>query len=102
MEELEPKFQDDFEIKRLNVPTGERDITPSPFEREGLCIHADTIKARLAPMRAVLFQKDHAPFTERDLELRRKVIEIYPRNRASPFTLGLLPEPKFEIKKEIA
>lgn len=67
MEELERELGEDFEIRRLLVPTDEREVVPSPFEREGLSVSADTVKARLAPMRAVLFQRERAPFTRKDL-----------------------------------
>lgn len=100
MEELERKLGEDFEIRRLLVPTDEREVVPSPFEREGLSVSADTVKARLAPMRAVLFQRERAPFTRRDLALRERIMELYPRNRSTPFTLGVLDEPDFEIAAE--
>ena len=96
LRELGRELSEQFEVEELPVPMDEREVVPSPFEREGLRVRADTLTARLAPMRATLFQRENAPFTGRDVELRRRVLELYPRSRASPFTLGVLEEPKFE------
>lgn len=55
---------------------------------------ADTLYATISPTRAVLFQKSRAPFTMKDLELRKTIFDLY----NSRFTLPLFdPEPKFEI-----
>lgn len=62
-----------------------------PFsERERIRVHADTLVARLSPFRAVLFQRKLEPFTERDKELRKKILDLYPRHRP---TVGYRKEP---------
>ncbi|TET72283.1 hypothetical protein E3J39_02730 [Candidatus Bathyarchaeota archaeon] len=99
LEALGREMSDFFDVKTLLVPTDDWDIIPSPFEREGLRVRADTLTARLAPMRATIFQRENAPFTERDMELRRRILEIYPRDRGSPFALGVTDEPKFDIEE---
>ena len=55
---------------------------------------ADTLYATISPTRAVLFQKSRAPFTLKDLELRKTIFDLY----SSRFTIPIFdPEPKFEI-----
>jgi hypothetical protein len=55
---------------------------------------ADTLYATISPTRAVLFQKSRAPFTRKDLELRRTILDLF----NSRFTIPVFdPEPKFEI-----
>jgi hypothetical protein len=55
---------------------------------------ADNLYATISPTRAVLFQKSRAPFTLKDLELRKTIFNLY----NSRFTLPIFdPEPKFEI-----
>ncbi len=55
---------------------------------------ADTLYATISPTRAVLFQKSRAPFTLKDLELRKTIFDLY----NSRFTIPVFdPEPKFEI-----
>lgn len=60
-------------------------------------VRADTLYALLEPDRAILFQRDDASFTRRDLELRERVFKLYPytfRASASFFT----KEPHFEVR----
>ena len=64
-----------------------------------LKVTADTLTARMSRFRAVLYQKKAAPFTIRDIELRNKVLELFPHNRSSPFPWSLTHEPKFEMAK---
>jgi hypothetical protein len=67
-------------------------------EREEIMVEADTLKARLSSFRAVLYQSDVALFTEKDLELRKRIFEIYSRSRPTPFPWFFSQEPKFETK----
>jgi len=66
-----------------------------------LKLKADTLNAFISLTRAVLFQKERAPFTPRDMELRRRILEIYPRNRPTPFPFLVNDEPKFEVKEGV-
>jgi len=66
-----------------------------------LKLKADTLNAFISLTRAVLFQKERAPFTTRDMELRKKILEIYPRNRPTPFPFLINDEPKFEKREEV-
>ena len=52
----------------------------------------------LSPMRAVLSQKEAAPFTKKDVELRKKVLEFYPRSRPTPFPWQFISEPEYEAE----
>jgi hypothetical protein len=65
-----------------------------------LKLKADTLNAFISLTRAVLFQKECAPFTPRDMELRKKIFEIYPRNRPTPFPFLVNDEPTFEVMEE--
>jgi len=66
-----------------------------------LKLKADTLNAFISLHRAVLFQKDKAPFTHNDMELRRRILEIYPRNRPTPFPFLVNDEPKFEKIEQV-
>jgi len=65
-----------------------------------LKLKADTLNVFMSLVRAVLFQLEPAPFTPRDMELRRKVLKIYPQNRPTPFPFLVQDEPPFEIRGE--
>jgi len=88
----------DFAVKRIAMPEGTpHEIAPYQDERDVLIVRADTLMATLSATHAVLSQKESAPFTSRDLELRKKILELYPRNRPTPFPWSFSIEPKFEV-----
>lgn len=73
------------EVKRLSEI---KSVVPE------ILFKADTLYATISPTRAVLFQKSRAPFTLKDLELRKTILDLY----NSRFTIPVFdPEPKFEI-----
>lgn len=86
-----------FSIEPLNMPRDDRELSLLKDMREELRVKADTLGAMLSPVRAVLFQREAAPFTARDMELRRRVLELYPRDRPTPFPMFFSEEPKFEV-----
>lgn len=89
-----------FEVEHRSLPSSETEFSLFKDEREGLKVTADTLSAFLYPMKAILYQREAAPFTRRDLELRRIVLEIYPRNRPTPLPWSFSVEPKFEKAEE--
>ena len=68
-------------------------------QRDEVEVEADALQAFLSPFRAVLNQREAKPFTARDMELREKVMKMYPRDRSTPFPWGFSSEPKFEKEK---
>jgi len=99
LEEVARELGKYFEVELFEMPTGSRDIAISRDDREGLRVRADTLMARLSPYRATLFQREAAPFTKRDLELRRRILELYPRDRPTIFPWGFSIEPPFEVEE---
>jgi hypothetical protein len=86
-----------FTVTFLNPPGKDGDmIAISNSEIEFLDVKADNLSARLAPSKAVLFQKESAPFTKRDMELRSIVFQLYNQSRATPLPWPLQREPRFE------
>ena len=65
-------------------------------QRNEVEVEADTLQAFLSSFRAVLNQKEEKPFTKRDMELRERVLEMYPYDRPTPFPWMFSSEPKFE------
>ena len=88
-----------FSVEMFVPPSDERELVFKKDERKELKVSADTLTARLSVFRAVLTQKEAAPFTARDLELRKKVLGLYPRSRPTPFPWLFSHEPKFEVAK---
>lgn len=88
-----------FSVETIDLPSNEHELSLLKDERNELKIRADTLIAIISCFRAILFQKDEAPFTARDLKLREKVLELYPHNRPTPLPWSFTHEPKFEIKR---
>ena len=86
-------------VRRPRSEEGATEVSIYKTGRSELIIRADTLTAFLSGFRAVLSQKEKAPFTEKDLELRTTVLELYPRTRPTPFPWQSSKEPKFEIEK---
>lgn len=78
-------------------PRTEIEIDLRKAERDVLKVKADTLGAYLDIYKAVLYQREPAPFTTRDMELRKRVFELYTRDRPTPFPWQFLEEPKFVV-----
>ena len=87
-----------FKTKKILQEEGE-DLSPYRDLRDEVEVEADTLHAMLSPFRAILNQKEAKPFTARDMELREKVMKMYPRSRPTPFPWQFSSEPKFEKEK---
>jgi hypothetical protein len=83
-----------FEVTVLRGPESHLAIV----ERAKYLVKADTLRVYLSPTKAILFQKEKKPFTEKDLTLRKSIFSVYPRNRSTPFPWGFMPEPRFEVQ----
>ncbi len=97
IDSVEKEMRDVFQVDNLEVPEVERERDMSPYGRERLRVRADTLGAYLAPERAVMYQREPQPFTARDMELRKRIFELYTRDRATPLPLFFQDEPKFEV-----
>ena len=100
LDEVRKDLETRFEVTELFVPSSNWEVALFPYHREHLRVRADNLSARLAHMRAVIYQKNWAPFTERDVELRRKIREIYDRDLITPLPLAFKTEPEFEVEAE--
>lgn len=67
--------------------------------REEIAVKADTLSVRLSAYRAVLSQKEKAPFTQKDMELRETILNLYPRDRPTPLPWSFSSEPSFEVQE---
>jgi hypothetical protein len=67
-----------------------------------LKLKADTLNVFISLTRAVLFQLDRAPFTAKDMELRKRIFRLYPRNRPTPFPFLVHDEPLFEVQEAVS
>jgi hypothetical protein len=99
VEGMAGEFKEKYSINLIIGQKDDYELTLRRDERTELRVKSDTLTAFLSPFRAVLTQKKAEPFTEKDLTLREKVLELYPRNRPTPFPMLFVQESKFESRK---
>ncbi len=98
IDELGGELSDEFEVNPVNVPESTiYELSLYKNAREESLVKADTVGVYISRYRAVLFQRDRAPFTARDMELRSRILEVYPRDRPSPFPWAFSEEEPFEV-----
>jgi len=85
-----------FKTKKIVRKTVDQEISLYRDQRDEVEVEADTLQALLSTFRVVINQKETKPFTARDIELREKVLKMYPRGRPTPFPWEFSSEPKFE------
>lgn len=78
------------------MPSSNGDMSIYKNERDGIQCKADNLSAFLYEYKAVLYQKNPAPFTENDLKMRDIVLETYPRTSSSMLSTAFQSEPAFE------
>ena len=101
LDALAKEMEEDFVVELRPMPTGRVDLSPYKFDRDGLKISADTVAVFTYPFKAVLFQREPAPFTSKDLKLRNRILELYPKNKSSLLSIGAAySEPKFQVAEE--
>ncbi len=89
-----------FNVEAIDLPSTKEEISLFKVDRERLRIEADTLRARLSSYRVVLYQRENAPFTARDMALRGRALELYPHNSPTPFPVQFSIEPEFEVAEE--
>ena len=87
-----------FCVRRRDTPRDDS-LTLHTEWREELTVKADTLAANLAPKRAVLYQRNPAPFTSGDLRLRGKLLRVYPYRRPTRLPFYFEKEPEFDVVK---
>ncbi len=101
LDALAKEMEEDFVVELRPMPTGPVDLSPYKFDRDGLKISADTLAVFTYPFKAVLFQREPAHFTSKDLKLRNRILELYPKNKSSLLSIGAAySEPKFQVAEE--
>ena len=86
--------------ERFNVKMiGSKEKNILKDDKQELMVNADTLTATLSSFRVVLSQKKKLSFTKKDMELRKRMLELYPQNRPTPFPWQFTTEPKFQIEE---
>ena len=96
--QLVDELGEQFEVEEIVLPSSETEINVYEDEKEEIKIKGDTLTVYISNFRAVLNQREAAPFTRKDLTLKDKVFELYTHSRPTPFPWLIEVEPKFEVE----
>ena len=97
LERAAEELGEKYTVEWSSGPTSDTDIDIRREEKTILRVKADTLGAYLDVYKAVMYQREAAPFTAKDSELREKLFERYNRDRPTPFPWSFLEEPKFVV-----
>ena len=100
LEVLAEELGGNYEVEWFSIERTKEEFSLFKDESVELKVRADTLRAFVSSGRAVLYQKERAPFTPRDMGLRETLLKWYPRKRMSPMPLLFGTEPKFEIAEQ--
>ena len=95
LEKVSEELGEKYAVEWSRGPESETEIDLRKDERTILNVKADTLGAYLDIYKVVMYQREPAPFTARDVELREGLFEMYNRDRPTPFPWQYLEEPKF-------
>ena len=98
MEALEPVLGEEFSVDRRLFPGSDIEVSLFKDDRLELVVTADRMRVHMNAHRAILSQFMDGAFTEYDMRLRARVLELYPRSRPTPFPWGHSFEPDFEVE----
>lgn len=82
LKEVARELKRKYKVAEVSLPNGDRQIWHD--DKEAIRVVADTLQARLSPYTAFLYQKEPALFTERDVDLRKRIFELYPFGKKEP------------------
>ena len=88
LNKIEEMLSTNFDVEFKKIPwDDERSLSVYRELNDQLKVSADTVKAYVTSMNAVIFQPKLAEMTENDEKLIKELIKIYPRERPSPMHL---------------
>ncbi len=99
-EEIAEDLGEMFQVEKLNRPYSAMGISLHKENREQLKVKADTLGALLAHFRVVLYQRESGKFTAADMQLRARILKMYPRISSTFFPWSFSKESAFQAADE--
>jgi hypothetical protein len=99
MDQIQSELSERFQVGRRDYPGNDVEISLFKEDRIELFLTADRMRVHANAHRAIFGQIEEGPFTKHDMELRKYILEKYPRNRPTPFPWSFSYEPKYEVEE---
>ena len=93
---LAEELSEEYEVKALSDYGWDLELTYRKELRDRYMIKSDTLTVFLSIFRVVMTQRRPALFTERDVKLREKMIELFPEERPTFLPWQFSTEPEYE------
>jgi len=93
-----------FAVEKHNTPPKDgyeiemKQVFQKDWNRDHLIVKADTLEAFLTQSVATLLQRKSRPFTERDMNLRKIVLELFNKVRPDFLAVYSSNEPGFDVE----
>jgi hypothetical protein len=98
---LADELSEEFDVKPIPDHGWDLELTYSKYARDRYIIKSDTLTVFLSPFRVVMVQKKAAPFTERDLKLRKRMLSLFPKERPTVLPWQMSQETEFETSTDM-
>jgi len=93
---LAEELSEEYEVRAIPDHGWDLELTYMKEMRDRYLIKSDTLTVFLSIFRVVMTQKKPAPFTAKDVELRERMLELFPEERLTFLPWQLSTEPEYE------
>lgn len=101
IEKLVEELREKFKVVPIKDHGWDLELTYHKEMRDRYMIKSDTLTVFLSIFRVVMVQREAAPFTELDLELRDRMLKLFPKDRPTFLPWQSNIEPEFETIQEV-
>ncbi len=93
---LAQELSEEYEVKAIPDYGWDLELTYHKEMRDRYMIKSDTLTVFLSIFRVVMTQRKPAPFTAKDVELRKRMLELFPEERPTFLPWQFSTEPEYE------
>jgi hypothetical protein len=93
---LAEELSEEYDVRAIPDHGWDLELTYMKEMRDRYLIKSDTLTVFLSIFRVVMTQKKPAPFTERDVKLRERMLELFPEERPTFLPWQFSTEPEYE------
>jgi 3-methyladenine DNA glycosylase/8-oxoguanine DNA glycosylase len=101
IDKLADELSEEYKVEPIKDHGWDLELTFMKEFRDRYIIKSDTLTVFLSIIRVILAQKVSAPFTEKDLKLRGRILELFPKQRPTFLPWQSNTEPEFETIESI-
>ncbi len=101
VDKLAEELSEDYKVEPIKDHGWDLELTYMKEMRDRYLIKSDTLVVFLSIFRVVMTQKVGAPLTAKDMKLREKMMELFPKERPTFLPWQTSTEPEFETVEPV-